>query len=112
MKKLDELTSADFPGYPPDKIDEWLAAARETNRNYLMYMGGLLLVFIIISLAIQRIALPGLLLLIVGPIFINRKVRKLEKELHITRSIFMKARRGELVAQAGQSQAPIPPAGA
>jgi hypothetical protein len=96
MKKINELTPGDFPGYDSKKINEWLIAAKETNKNYLIYMGGLLLLFILISIAAGTVVLPGLLLLLIIPYFINRKVRKLEKELKLTRKVVMMARKGEL----------------
>ena len=97
MKKFDELTPADFPGYDPEKIEEWMAVAKESNKNYLLYMGGLLFLFVIISIAMGRVAIPGLVLLLIVPIFLRSKVRKIEKELKMTRRIVMMARRGELL---------------
>jgi hypothetical protein len=102
MKKFNELTPDDFPGFDRQQIEDWLTVAKETNKNYLIYMGGLFLLFILISIVAQAIVFPGLLLLLIVPIFLNRKVRKMEKELHMTRKIVMMARRGELTDQTKQ----------
>lgn len=105
MKKFNELTPADFPGYDPVKIEQWMDAAKEANKNYLKFIGGLLLLFIVISFAVGTLVLPGLILLIFVPMFISRRTRKIEKELKMTRRIVMMARRGEIVAQNSQNQA-------
>jgi hypothetical protein len=98
MKKFKELTPADFPGYDPVKIEEWMAAANEANGNYIKFMGGLLLLFVVISFAVGTLVFPGLILVIFVPAFIFRRTRKIEKELKINRRIVMMARRGELIA--------------
>jgi len=97
MKKFNDLTAADFPSYDPAKIEEWIAAAKEANRNYMVFMGILLGLCVIVSFALGALVLPGLLLLIVALWFIFRKTRRLEKELKLTRRAVMQARRGELV---------------
>jgi hypothetical protein len=97
MKKFNDLTAADFPGYDEAKIEEWMAAAREANRNYLVFMSILLVICVIVSFALGALVLPGLLFLILAPWFIFRKSRRIEKELKLTRRAVMMARRGELV---------------
>jgi hypothetical protein len=96
MKKFNDLTAADFPGYDAAKIEEWMAAAKEANRNYLIFMSILLGLCVIVSFALGALVLPGLLLLIFAPWFIFRKSRRIEKELKLTRRAVMMARRGEL----------------
>ena len=97
MKKFNDLTAADFPGYDAAKIEEWMAAAKEANKNYVVFMGILLGLCVIVSFALGALVLPGLLLLIAAPWFIFRKSRRIEKELKLTRRAVMQARRGESV---------------
>jgi hypothetical protein len=105
MKKFNELTPADFPGYDPVKIEEWMDAAKEANKNYLKFMAGLLFLFVVISIAVGTLVLPGLILLIFLPRFIFRRTRKIERELKMSRRMVTMARRGELVASAKQNPA-------
>lgn len=100
MKKFNELTPADFPGYDPVLIEEWMDAAKAANKNYLKFMGGLLLFFVVVSFAVGTVVLPGLIILFFVPMFIFRRARKIEKELKMSRRIVTMARRGELIDQA------------
>jgi len=95
MKKFNDLTAADFPGYDAAKIEEWMAAAKEANKNYVVFMGILLGLCVIVSFALGALVLPGLLLLIAAPWFIFRKSRRIEKRAETHPRAVMQARRGE-----------------
>ena len=85
MRKVEELTSADFPGIDSIKFEQWKQAAFNANRN----LGYLWLAFLVIAailyFAFDIFALPGFLLIIVAQWLIFRKTNQLFKELGLTR---------------------------
>jgi len=85
MRKVQELTSADFPGIDPLKFEQWKQSSITANRNLGYLWLAFLVIVAILYFAFDIFALPGFLLIIVAQWLIFRKTNQLFKELGLTR---------------------------
>lgn len=93
MRKVQELTSADFPGIDSLKFEEWKQSSVIANRNLGYFFLAFLAIGVILYLAFEIIATPGFLLIIVAQVLIFREPGRLFKELGLTRKDLNEARR-------------------
>ena len=93
MRKVQELTSADFHGIDSLKFEEWKQSLVDANRNLIYFFLALLAIGVILYLAFDIIATPGILLILVAQGFIFRKSGRLFKELGLTRKDLNEVRR-------------------
>jgi len=93
MRKVNELTSADFPGIDSLKFEEWKQSSANANRNLGYLWLAFLVIVAILYFAFEIVALPGFLLIIVAQWLIFRESAQLSKELGLTREVLNQARR-------------------
>ena len=91
MRKLKDLTPADFPGIDALKFEEWKQAVADANRNLGYFWLAFLALAVILFLAFQVIAFPGIVVLLLAMWLINRKGNRLFKELGLTRPTLREA---------------------
>jgi hypothetical protein len=89
-KKFKDLTAADFPGVDAEKFQAWKKAVEDANKNTVYVLIGLLVLNVILFVTTGSLILGGLLLLLVL-FLVNRRPRRLQKELGINRAAIKKA---------------------
>jgi len=92
MRKVQDLTAADFPGVDPGRFEEWKQALKDAERNTIYLLAGLVVLNIVLYLVFDSIMLGGLLLLLVF-FFIWRTPNRLAKELGLTNASIRAARK-------------------
>ena len=91
MRKLEDLTGADFPELDPQKFEEWKQARIQANRYAAYFVIGLVVLNVILFVTTGSLVLGGLLLLLVI-VGIERRPGRLWKELGLTRKALKEAR--------------------
>lgn len=88
MKKIADLTAADFPDIDANKFEEWKRENKRFGINIIMWNIPVYALFILGYMKVIYFgAIEWLMLavaLIVVPIFATRKYRSISKELNIT----------------------------
>jgi hypothetical protein len=93
MRKVAELTSADFPGIDSLKFEQWKQSVVNANRNLGYLMLAFLAIIAILYLAFDIFAIPGFLVIILAQWLIFRESGRLFKELGLTSKALIEARR-------------------
>lgn len=94
MKKLKDLQSTDFPGVDPQKFYEWKAAVDSTARISNIFWIIFIIVNVILLITTGVFVFIGIIPLILIFFFINRKQRRLSKEMGLSREVIKHAIRG------------------
>lgn len=94
MKKIKDLQATDFPGVDPQKFYEWKEAAESAARNGTIFWIVFIIVNLILLITTGVFVFIGIIPLILIFFFINRKQRRLSKELGLTREVLRRSSQG------------------
>lgn len=93
MRKVQELTSADFPDIDSLKFEQWKQSQVNANRNLGYLWLAFLVIMAILYFAYDIFAFPGFLIILVAQWLIFRESNQLSKELGLTREDLKEALR-------------------
>lgn len=89
--KFKDLTYKDFPGVTSEEFEEWKILRYKTKRNALIAISIVLSFFIVISIILETIFLPGFFIFVLLSLTINNTYNKRSKALGINNRAIKKA---------------------